>query len=176
MARAMPKAHDDERTTDGAMSVLAAEDSPLRLNQAGLDLIRRRLDDANRDNPNLAVQRDRLLGAVMQALNGLLGHFTPEIERVVAIGEWALHGVDLRTLSDAEDIVLEIVVRAYHRDFDFDQRVSRAVLADVQDAYAEHFLLQFAVLPLPLWRHAKEFRRVTGRDDGTRDVPLLTRE
>lgn len=176
MARALPKNLHDELTSDGSVAVLAPDDHALRLNQAGLDLIRRRLEDANRDNPDFVVQRDRLFGAVSMALDGLVRHFAPEIERVVAIGEWALHGVDLRTLAEAEDIVLEIVVRADRRDFDFDQRVSTTVLADVQDTYIQSFLFQFTVLPLPLWRHAIEFRRASGRDEEALGVPLLVRE
>lgn len=176
MARAMPKTGRDERAPDGQVAVLAPDDRPLRLNEAGLDLIRRRLEDANRDNPDYAAQSDRLLGAVMQALDGLRRHFAPEIERVLALGEWALRGVDLRTLAEAEDVVIEIVVRADRRDFDFDQRVSMAVLADVQDTYAQSFLFQFTVLPLPLWRRAVEFRRTIGGDEGALGVPLLVRE
>jgi hypothetical protein len=176
MARALPTNEPAERANDSNLAVLAPDDRSLRLHEAGLNLIRRRLEAANRDNPNFAAQRDRLFGAVSMALDGLLRHFAPEIERVVALGEWALHGVDLRTLAEAEDIVLEIVVRADRRDFDFDQRASTKVFADVQDAYAESFLLQYTVLPLPLWRRSLEFRRATGRDEGAHGVPLLVRE
>lgn len=179
MARALPKTQHDERPTDATVAVLAPDDRPLRLNEAGLDLIRRRLEDANRGNPNFAAQRDRLLGAVTEALDGLLRHFAPEIERVVARGDWALHGIDLRTLPDAEDVVIEIVHRGDRPDFEFDQRVSLRLWSGLRRAYVTEFLLQYMTTPLPLWRHGlefREYRRAAGYDAGPRDVPLLVRE
>ena len=153
----------------------APEPSPLRLNGAGLALLEERLRAANRDNPDFAAQRDRLLAAVTEALDGLLRHFAPEIERVLAIGAWARDGIDLRTLPEVEDLVLEIVVRADERDGDFDERVSVLVLADIQDRYIQDFLFQFTVLPLPLWRHALEYAAATGRGEDSLGIPLLVR-
>lgn len=179
MARTLPKSQHDEPTTDGNVAVLALDDRPLRLDEAGLDLIRGRLEDANRDNPDFAAQRDRLLGAVTQALDGLRRHFAPEIECVVARGDWALHGIDLRNLPDAEDVVIEIVRRADRPDFEFGQRVSRLVWSGVRRSYGTEFVLQFMTTPLSLWRHAlefREYRRATGYDAGPRHVPLLVRE
>lgn len=176
MARVLPKSRPAEQTTDGNVAVLAPDDRPLRLNQAGLDLIRRRLEAANRDNPDFAAQRDRLLAAVTQALDGLLAHFAPEIERVVARGDWALEGIDLRALPDAEDIVLEIVHRSERPSFPFAERVSRTVWSTVRRAYIESFLLQFSVLPLPQWRHALTYAQSSGWGEEGIGIPLLTRE
>lgn len=176
MASALPKPYHDERASDGNVAVLATDDRPLRLNHAGLDLIRRRLDDANRTNPDFTAQRDRLLGAVMEALNGLLLHLAPEIERVLARGDWALEGIDLRTLPDAEDVQLEIIHRADRLDFEFGVRVSRRVWSSINRTYGTEFLLQFTLLPLPLWQRARAWVRGHGRDEGTLGVPLLVRE
>jgi len=176
MARTLPQPQHDERAIDGNLAVLAPNDRPLRLNEAGLALIRQRLEDADRDNPAFAAQRDRLLGAVTAALDGLLLHVAPEIERVLARGVWALEGIDLRTLADAEDIEIEIVHRADRLDFDFGQRVARRVWSTIGRTYDTEFLLQFTLLPLPLWHRAQAWVRAHGRDEDTLGVPLLVRE
>lgn len=176
MARALPTPQHDERASDGIVAVLPPDDRPLHLNEAGLSLIRQRLEEANRDNPDFVAQRDRLLGAVSMALDGLVRHFAPEIERVVALGEWAFTGIDLRALPDIEDLVLEVVVRAERRDFDFDRRVSLAVASRIREAYIDGFLLQLSVLPLPLWHRAKAYAQANGRSEESLGVPLLVRE
>lgn len=176
MARALPKPHHGEPARDGSAAVLASDDRPLRSNEAGLTLIRQRLDGANRENPDFAAQRDRLVGAVAMALDGLLRHFAPEIERVVAIGEWAFTGIDLRALPDAEDIEIEIVHRAERLEFEFAERVSRRVWSNISNTYGTEFLLQFTILPLPLWHRAQAWNRAHGRDEGALGVPLLVRE
>lgn len=176
MTRALPKNLHDELPSDGSVAVLASDDRSLRLNEAGLTLIRQRLDDANRDDPDFAEQRDRLLGAVSMALDGLLRHFASEIERVVAVGEWAFTGIDLRALPDAEDIEIEIVHRAERLEFEFAERVSRRVWSNISNTYGTEFLLQFTILPLPLWHRAQAWNRAHGRDEGALGVPLLVRE
>ena len=173
MATAIPKV--DQVTARFTEWQHLGSDAPLLVNEAGFALLSERLRAANRDNPDFDVQGECLLGAVRQAVDGLLRHFEPEIERVLAIGEWARHGVDLRRLPDVEDLVLEIVARIDQRDGDLDQRLSVVVWAGLQDAYLQHFLLQFTILPLPRWRHALEYVAATGRGIDSLGVPLLVR-
>lgn len=175
MASAPSRTAKDRRVGPSTSSHAAGADVPLRVNEAGIDLLCERLRAANQDNPEFAPQSDRLLGAVRQALDGLLRHFPDEIERVLARGAWAFDGIDLRELRESEDVLLEIIVRREERDFSLERRISRDVVHELHIAFGREFLLQFSTLPLPLWLRAEEQARAHGQDLASSGIPLLTR-
>jgi len=149
---------------------------PLRIDESGFALLRARLEQANRDNPDFEAQRDRLLDAIRTVLLGLQEQFATDVETVLALGEWAERGVDLRTLGEAEDLILRIVVDRPELDFDLSSAISSRIVHPLRNVTIDDFLLQYEVMPLPLWQHALEHRRRTGRSPEARGVPLLVRE
>ena len=129
----------------------SASDSALHLNLEGLALLRARLRAANSDNPEFDAQWSRLLSALNTALERLHGTFGPQIERVVAAGDWAREGIDLRNLP-FEEVVLRIVLRSPDRPYALYRQVAREVFADLDD---EAPLIQFTLETLPEWRRAQ---------------------
>lgn len=148
----------------------------LRLDEPGFALLGDRLARANGDNPDFPEQRDRLLGAVRWVLLGLQEHFAEDIVVVLATGQWAERGVDLRLIGDAEDVVLRVVVARPRADFDLNTSISSRIISRIRPTTIEHFLLQFDLMPLPLWEHALESGRRSGRSPAVLGIPLLVRE
>lgn len=171
MAKTAAKVRTDESHVVAANGRARGEERPLRVDEAGVDRLRERLHAANRDNPDFEAQFAQLMGVVLRALEKLRTGFADDIELVVAIGGWARDGIDLRTLPEAEDVVLQIVIPADEEEFEFDMRLSEALYADV---FNGAFLLQFTVLPLRLWERSLALPRNQGRADAV-GIPLLTR-
>jgi hypothetical protein len=83
----------------------------------GFALLRDRLREANGNNRDFDSQYGRLLEVLQTILLRLVNGYKDQIEQVLAIGEWAESGTDLRN-SPYDDIVLDIVLRQ-DRSFDF---------------------------------------------------------
>ncbi len=166
----MVKAISSTRT-NATRSGVGAAPADLHLDEAGFALLRDRLRAASRDNPDFEAQADDLLGLVRQALEELRRGFGDRIVRVLAAGEWAETGIDLRALPDAEDVVLLIVTRLEKRDFEFESSVGRGLFPYIHN---RRFLLQVDFLPLPAWDDATPNDRLgRGSVDRLR-IPLLT--
>lgn len=80
-------------------------------------------------------------------------------------------GIDLRTLPEADDVVLQIVVRADEEGFEFDRRLSEALYPEV---FNGAFLLQYTVWPLRLWERSLALPWIQGRADAL-GIQLLVR-
>lgn len=147
----------------------------LRVDEAGFRLLRERLERANGENPEFAAHRARLLEAVEGILDALRRDFADDIDRVLATGEWANKGIDLRHIGDAEDLVLTVVVNRDRPDHELNTRISSQIVASIGNAYLEEFWLQLRLLPRPLWDQATGFRQRTGQDLDALGIPLLSR-
>jgi hypothetical protein len=171
MASTLPKRErDDGRERTGQVVTL---DPPLRISEDGLARLRERLEAANRDNPDFAVQYEHLMAVVLHALDLLRTHeLAPQIELVLAAGEWARNGIDLRTLPETEEVYLELVVRLDAREYEFDTRISAEVFAVVNDGT---FFFHLDLITLGQWEHALEHLRSTGRSADLIGIPLLVR-
>jgi len=167
----MVKATSDIRSVE-SRPMTDADGVGLRVNEAGVALLRERLRAANRDNPDFEAQADDLLGLARQALEELRRGFSDRIVGVLAQGEWAERGIDLRSLPDAEDVVLLILTRLEKRDFDFESSVGRALFPYIHN---RRFLLQVDFLPRPTRDHAGAHARVAEESVDGRGLPLLTK-
>jgi hypothetical protein len=78
---------------------------PLRIDREGFALLRDRLREANAGNPQFELQHQRLVALLQTALRRLESGFGDQIELVVADGDWARYGIDLRNLP-FDDVVL----------------------------------------------------------------------
>lgn len=141
-------------------------DPPLRLDLEGLARLHDQLRAANADNPDFDSQYGHLLTILQTVLLRLEIEFGDQIERVVAAGEWAGEGVDLRNLPYV-DVLLDIVVRGAERPFDLYWRVAETVFANLRD---DDILVQFHLITMPEWQRAVAVGR-----DGAFGVPLLRR-
>jgi hypothetical protein len=166
----MVKAIPDTRTNENR-STTEPKPARLRIDEEGFALLRERLRAANRDNPDFEAQADDLLGVVRQALEELRRGFGDRIVRVLADGEWAHQGIDLRSLPDAEDVVLLIVTRFEKRGLDFESSVGRRLFPYIHN---RRFLLQIDFLPRPLSAQAAARVRGGSVDLDLPGIPLLT--
>lgn len=148
------------------------EERPLMVSEEGLALLRDRLRIANLANPAFKTHVELLFVVLRRALDDFRCHFSDQIERVLASGPWALNGIDLRTLPDAEDAVLTVVVRTEERVLALDMRLSESVF---EHFAAGRYPLYLEVLPLPQWTHALEHVRASGRTTAVLGIPLLVR-
>ena len=171
MAKTAPKVQADETLVAAENGRARGEERPLRVDEAGVARLRERLRMANRDNPDFEAQFERLMGVVSRALEKLRTGFGDEIELVVAIGEWAREGIDLRTLREAEDVVLQIVTHDDENGMEFGVRLSEALHPEV---FNRAFLLQYKVFPLRLWERSLGLPWNQGRADAL-GIPLLVR-
>lgn len=149
---------------------LTAEDQLLRVDLEGFALLRDRLSEANRVNAKFESQYKRLLGVLQMVLRRLETEFGDQIELVMAVGDWARHGVDLRNLP-YDDVVFLVVVRAADRPFSLYLDVANRVFSDLGD---EDILVQFRLETLAEWQHAAAVAEARGTMEML-GVPLLVR-
>lgn len=143
---------------------------PLRPDMEGFALLRDRLREANRDNQEFETRYGQLLIVLQTVLLRLTTDFDEQIERVLASGEWAGEGIDLRNLP-YDDVVLDIVLRLDERPFALYMQLAEAVFTDLHD---ENILVQFRLETLPEWGHAFALAQSRGREE-TLGIPLLSR-
>jgi hypothetical protein len=142
----------------------------LQLDPAGLETLRNRLQQANRDNPDFDAQYARLQGVLRTVLLRLQGRFEDRVERVLAVGDWAREGIDLRNLP-YDEILLSIVLRSATRPFDLYWRFADEVFAGLP---REEVVVQFRLETLPEWQHALALAQARG-SMAALGVPLLSR-
>lgn len=142
----------------------------LRPNLEGFALLRDRLREANRDNHGFDTRYGQLLIVLQTVLLRLTTDFDEQIERVLASGDWASEGIDLRNLP-YDDVVLDIVLRMDERPFALYMQLAEAVFTDLHD---EDILVQFRLETLPEWERALALARASGREEAL-GIPLLSR-
>ena len=147
-----------------------ADDGPLRIDPEGFAALRERLRDANASNPRFGRQFDRLTEVLQVVLRRLASRFEDRVERVVAAGDWATFGIDLRELPTAE-IVLLIVVRATERPLALYLEIADQVFGDLED---DDILVQFQLATVPEWQRAVESARLRG-ESAALGIQLLRR-
>ncbi len=123
---------------------------PLRPNYEGLAALYDCLHSANMDNMDFEKQWARLLKVLRIVLQRMLDGFEAQVEKVLAIGDWARHGVDLRN-TPFEDILLQIVLRSEDRPLSLYQEIADKAFSNLND---DDILLQFHLLTATEWEHA----------------------
>src|SRR5713226_4331766 len=96
---------------------------PLRLNPEGFALLGDLLKEANSNNTHFETQYSHLRDVLQIVLWRLESDFGEQIERVMAIGDWARYGIDLRTLP-YNDVIIQIVLRSAERPFRLYQQIA----------------------------------------------------
>ena len=134
---------------------------PLRVNPEGFALLGDLLKEANGNNTHFETQYSRLRDVLQIVLWRLESHFGEQIERVMAIGDWARYGIDLRILP-YDDVVIQIVLRSSERPFKLYQQIAQVAFADLND---EDILVQFRLVTLPEWQHAESLAKANGREE-----------
>ena len=171
MAKVAAKTQTDELRGAVENGQSRGEERPLRVDEGGVARLRERLRAANRDNPDFKAQVAQLMGAVSRILEKLRTGFADEVEQVVASGGWAREGIDLRGLSDSEEVVLEVVFGAAEVDIDFVIRMSEAVAPEILNGA---FYLQIVPQLMHLRERALALPWNHGRADAL-GIPLLVR-
>lgn len=82
------------------------QDSPLQIEAAGIARLRDLLVHANAANPEFENLYHRLLDVLQTVFRRLVNTFPDQIERVIAVGDWAREGIDLRNLP-YDDIIVQ---------------------------------------------------------------------
>ena len=136
----------------------------------GFALLRDRLRDANSANPTFDSQYGRLMEVLQTTLLRLNKGFGDQIERVLAVGDWAREGIDLRN-PPYDDIVLDIVLRSAERPFTLYMQLAEEVFNDLHD---EAILVQFRLTTLPEWQRALSLAQAEGREEAL-GITLLGR-
>jgi hypothetical protein len=132
--------------------------------------LRDRLRAANADNPQFDLQYKRLAALLKTAFHRLESEFGDQIELVVADGDWAQYGIDLRNLP-FDDVVLLIVVRGNERPFSLSWEFADRVFADLDDDDA---ILQLGLATKDEWEAGLASARRRGVADAL-GIPLLAR-
>lgn len=132
----------------------------LRLNPEGFALLNDLLSEANNSNQHFERQYSHLRDVLQTILWRLESSFGEQIERVMAVGEWAHYGIDLHNLP-YDDVLVQIVLLASERPFRLYQQIAEEVFNDLPD---EDILLQFRLLTLQEWQHAEELAQVETRE------------
>jgi hypothetical protein len=146
------------------------DDQRLRLNPEGFALLSDLLSEANSSNTHFETQYSRLRNVLQTILWRLESSFGEQIERVMAVGEWARYGIDLRNLP-YDDVVVQIVLLSSERPFKLYQQIAEEVFNDLPD---EDILVQFRLLTLPEWQHAEDLAQAEGREQAL-GITLLGR-
>jgi hypothetical protein len=92
------------------------------------------------------------------------------VERLVAVGDWAIWGVDLRTLP-YEEVILLIVLRSAERPLNLYLEIADGVFTDLDD---KDILVQFQLATLPEWQDAEIAAQTRGTSESL-GVPLMVR-
>ncbi len=134
---------------------------PLRLNPEGFALLGDLLKEANSNNTHFETQYSHLRDVLQIVLWRLESDFGEQIERVMAIGDWARYGIDLRTLP-YNDVIIQIVLRSAERPFRLYQQIAQVAFADLND---EDILVQFRLVTLLEWQHAESLARANDQEE-----------
>jgi hypothetical protein len=168
-----PSKADELREAVERRSVARADeavDPPLRPDIEGITLLGDRLRAANGVNSHFEEQHGKLLEILDKVLGRLKSKFGSRIEQVLAVGDWAQYGVDLRSVP-LEDMIIEIVLRSEERPFALYREIAEEVFTDLDD---EEILLQFRLQTLSEWRRSGALARQRDQTDAL-GVPLLVR-
>jgi 16S rRNA G966 N2-methylase RsmD len=136
----------------------------------GIALLLERLREANRTNRGFKALYDRLMDSLQIVLSRLQADFSDRVERVLAVGEWATYGIDLRSMP-YEEVVLEIVLRAEARPLALYREIADQVFGNLND---DQVFLQFRLETLGEWEHALARAQATHQEDAL-GVSLLVR-
>lgn len=143
---------------------------PLRVDREGFALLRDRLRAANAANPQFDLQYKRLVALLKTAFRRLESEFGDLIELVVADGDWARYGIDLRNLP-FDEVVLLIVVRGSERPFSLYWEIADRVFTKLDD---KDVLLQFGLATKEEWEAGSAYARQCGVSEAL-GIPLLAR-
>lgn len=142
----------------------------LRVDREGFALLRDRLREANAANPQFDLQHQRLVALLHTVFRRLESEFGDQIELVVADGDWARYGIDLRNLP-FDDVVLLIVVRGRERPFSLYWEIADRVFTKLDD---KDVLIQFRLATRDEWETDSTFARQRGVSEAL-GIPLLAR-
>lgn len=140
--------------------LVQSDKSLLRLNPEGFALLGDLLREANSGNTRFDVQYSHLKDILKLILLRLESNFEDVVERVMAVGDWASYGIDLRNLP-YDDVVVQIVLRSSERPFRLYQQIAEEVFSDLGD---EDVLVQFRLLTLLEWQHAESLARADNKE------------
>jgi hypothetical protein len=143
---------------------------PLRADLEGIALLRNRLRDANKSNPKFGPQQKHLFEVLQALVRRIETEFGDQIDRVVAVGDWAKYGIDLRNLP-YDDVIVQIVTRLPERPFSLYLRIAERVFANLGD---EDIVVQFGLETLDEWRAGEEVARERGLGEAL-GIPILAR-
>jgi hypothetical protein len=144
---------------DPALSLpTTRETATLQIDLEGMALLRSRLRAANAQNPAFGAQYKRLLELLHTVSRGLEREFPDTVDRVLAVGDWARQGLDLRNLP-LGDVVLLVVLSVPNRPFDLYLRVAEKVFSDLGD---EDIGIQFQLATAPEWQSMADAARQRG--------------
>jgi|GEM_PF-3277061 len=138
----------------------------------GITLLLERLRSANGSNPDFASQSDNLVEALRTIFAGLQRRFADRVHAVLAVGDWARYGIDLRNVAYFGELTLEVVLRADDRPFDLYWRLGEEVFAP---AARGELAIQFTLTALSEWRDAMRASGGASTDD-ERSIRLLAPE
>jgi hypothetical protein len=144
--------------------------SSLQISAEGLALLRDRLRAANDDNPDFEAQFGRHEDVLRTLIRRLADCCGAEIARVVAFGEWAQLGFDLRTMPYT-DVVVLIVVPVSEASFDLHLRIADKGFTGLED---EGIFVQFRLETLASWRRAEAIAQANGTTEAL-GIPLTER-
>jgi len=142
----------------------------LRLDEEGIAQLRARLREANSDDREFDARFDRLMDVLRVVLTRLEHGYGDEIERVMAVGDWAQDGIDLRALP-YDGVIIHIVLRSDERPFDLYWRIAGGIFDNLHD---EDIFVQFELETSPEWRRAMSVARTNGQEEAL-GIPLLIR-
>ncbi len=145
-------------------------ESRLRLDSDGFALLHRRLREANVANNAFDAHYARLADVLGVVLERIQNEFGDVVERVLAVGDWAHYGTDLRNLP-YDEIVIHIVLRSDERPFDLYMRIADRVFSELSD---KDIFVQFDLETLPEWQHTESLAHDAGHEDAL-GIPLLSR-
>ena len=150
---------------------VAQRDIPaLRIDIEGIGSLRDRLRQANMANKDFETQYSHLQDLLKMILWRLRSTFAEQIEQVLAVGDWAREGIDLRNLP-FEEVVILIVLRSDKRPFELYRRIAEEIFSDIDD---EDVLFQFQLETLSEWNRAIEMTRMRQKEEPL-GITLLTR-
>jgi hypothetical protein len=143
---------------------------PLRLSPEGFALLSDLLREANSGNTHFETHYSHLREVLQTILWRLESDFEEQIERVMAVGDWARYGIDLRNLP-YDDMVIQIVLRSSERPFKLYQQIAEDVFTNLPD---EDIFVQFRLVTLQEWQKAESLAKVEGREEAL-GITLLGR-
>jgi len=145
-------------------------DGLLQLNPEGFAFLGDLLREANSGHARFEAIYSHLKDTLKIVLLRLESDFEEQIERVMAIGDWANYGIDLRNLP-YDDVVIQIILRSSERTFKLYQQIAEEVFSDLGD---EDILVQFRLVTLEEWQHAELLAKADGKE-AILGITLLSR-